>query len=275
MWDVPPGSGAILEPVDWQVASRREVENWGHRTVVTKDQVLDEIRRVAAANRGKPPGTAKFEDATRIGKSDWIRFWPRWGEALAEAGFAPNQLMRAMDDEAVLERLATLALELGRLPTIDDLKHQRHKDPSFPSKGVFRRLGTQSQLAAKLHQHCASKGHSPSVVAFCAEYSAQQPIASPIELYEQDATSFEDGYVYLVRSGRFYKIGRTNSVERRGYELAIQLPERVEEVHRIRTDDPPGIEHYWHRRFADKRKNGEWFELGRSDVAAFKRRSFM
>lgn len=80
---------------------------------------------------------------------------------------------------------------------------------------------------------------------------------------------------YLLKSGKYYKIGRSNSPGRREYELAIQLPERVKTVHTIKTDDPAGIESYWHQRFSNRRKNGEWFELRREDVSAFRRRKFM
>ena len=83
------------------------------------------------------------------------------------------------------------------------------------------------------------------------------------------------GFVYLIRSGRFYKIGKTNSAGRRERELAIRLPEKAATVHVTRTDDPNGIEAYWHKRFEAKQKNGDWFELAADDVKAFRRRKFM
>jgi hypothetical protein len=83
------------------------------------------------------------------------------------------------------------------------------------------------------------------------------------------------GFVYLIKSGRFHKIGKANSAGRREYEIGLQLPEKATTIHVIRTDDPSGIESYWHNRFAQKRKNGEWFDLSAADISIFKRRKFM
>lgn len=61
-----------------------------------KQHILDEIRRTAAANGGKPLGWRRFSSETGINHRAWEgRFWARWGDALREAGLEPNQLTEA------------------------------------------------------------------------------------------------------------------------------------------------------------------------------------
>jgi hypothetical protein len=58
-----------------------------------KQQILDDIRRLAIESDGVAPGRQSFESATGIKASAWRgKYWARWGDALAEAGFQPNQL---------------------------------------------------------------------------------------------------------------------------------------------------------------------------------------
>ena len=110
------------------------------------------------------------------------------------------------------------------------------------------------------------------VAALCA------PIAAQDVWQTEDAQATEAaslGFVYLMKSGNYYKLGRSNAAGRREYELSIQMPEKLTTIHTIRIDDPVGIEAYWHQRFEGKLKNGEWFDLNTADVNAFKRRKFM
>lgn len=97
-------------------------------------------------------------------------------------------------------------------------------------------------------------------------------LADSIKKKEDTADQNEKfGYVYLMKSGRFYKIGRSSILEKRKYEIGIKLPQALKSIHEIKTDDPNGVEAYWHNRFEDKRKQGEWFDLSPSDIKAFKR----
>jgi hypothetical protein len=238
--------------------------------MISRQHILNEIRRSAHENNGVPLGQTRFENQTGIGQTDWGRFWPRWGDALREAGFKPNEFQAAYDDEILMDRYIQLTRRLGKLPTRAELIVQRHTDPEFPSHGAYRRWGNKQKIVEKVRNYCEGREEYADVLHLCAAV----PIAEEVEV-PPNAPKGEDGYVYLIRSGRYFKIGKSNAAGRREYELAIQLPEKPKTVHVIKTDDPSGIEAYWHKRFESKRKGGEWFDLDGADVQAFKRRKFM
>jgi len=238
---------------------------------MTKAHILQEIKKTAQANGRSPLGFRKFENETGIKEWDWKKFWPRWNDAVQEAGLVTNKLAVAYTETELLNKYTELALELGRLPTFSDIIFKAHNDSGFPTEKTFRRFGGKAAFVKSLAEFCKSRSEYASVEALCATN-----VPTTRNKTEEAVFEIEDvGFVYLVKSGRFYKIGKTNSAGRREYELSIQLPEKAKTIHVIRTDDPTGIEAYWHNRFAVKRKNGEWFELNAADVAVFKRRKFM
>jgi hypothetical protein len=240
---------------------------------VTRDHILVEVKRTAAANGGKPLGRLAFFNETGIRESDWRgRFWARWNEVLRDAGFGPNKLTEGREDSVLLDRFAGLAIELGRLPVNSEIRLKKRTDPSFPNDKTYSRFGNKIQLLNRLHDHCAA---IPSYATLLPLIEAAINVDDSTSDLAAPATEAVDGFVYLVRMGKHFKIGKTFSVPRRHREIELQLPEKLKPVHVIRTDDPSGIESYWHNRFKAKRTNGEWFALTVEDVRIFKKRKFM
>ncbi len=247
-----------------------------------KQQILDEIRRTTRENGGVPLGRERFAKNTGIKYQDWIgKIWARWGDALREAGFEPNKLQTTYDDDILVEKFVRLARELGRFPVYAEIWMKGRSDPSFPAHNTFARLGRKPQLAKKVLAYCESRPGYEDVAALCAPFAIhEQPEGlESIEPTDKPSTGTKEGYVYMglltLGRERRYKIGKAILVERRTDQISLQLPGDLELVHVIRTDDPYGIENYWHRRFAVKNSKGEWFSLSREDVQAFKRRKFM
>jgi hypothetical protein len=241
--------------------------------MMTRDHIINEIQRGARENGGKVLGWRRFSAETGMKESDLHENgWARYSEACRDAGFIPNKMTEGYNENELLARYVEVARGLGRLPTESDL-HVVRSSSDFPYDRPFRRAfpGGKRALVGKLAEYCRDRAEHGDVLRWCTEYLAPEVEPGDAATPPTD----EVGFVYLMRSGRFYKIGCSNSVGRREYELAIQLPERVRQVHVIRTDDPFGIEAYWHNRFRDRRKNGEWFDLTPADVSAFKRRKFM
>ncbi|MFN0011614.1 MAG: GIY-YIG nuclease family protein [Phycisphaerales bacterium] len=240
---------------------------------LSKEQIVEEIKRSAAANGGVPPGWRKFRTETGIGEKDWLgKHWARWSEALRDAGFENNQFNEPYSEDELLERYAKVTLDFGRLPTDRDIRFAVAKGARLPGGKTFAgKFGGKTRLIEKVREFCQSRPEYSQVVPLCEAYV-------PRDRDDAEASAGESGqigFVYLMKSAKYYKIGKATLTARRHRELAIQMPERLILVHEIKTDDPFGIEAYWHNRFVERRRNGEWFELTAADVAAFKRRKFM
>jgi hypothetical protein len=234
-----------------------------------KSHILAEIKRLAETS-GKVPGVRLFERETGIRESEWYpELWLRWGDALQEAGFNRNTMQEAFSDEFLVEHYARLAQRLSRLPIAGELIRESKTNPSFPSEKTFRRFGGKTKLLKAVAAFCRANGTFDDVLRFCeSALQNQKHAVEPLDLPKSRMTT---GFVYLMKSGPHYKIGRTNSLARREWELRIKIPVPPRTIHYVETDDPVGVEAYWHRRFDAKRGEGEWFNLAPEDVLAFKR----
>ncbi|MGG6893817.1 GIY-YIG nuclease family protein [Rhizobium sp. BR 315] len=234
-----------------------------------REHIIREIQRLAGQDGGQPPGTKAFITATGIIESKWRgKYWARWSDALIEAGFEPNSWASKSDANVILSGVIAACRHYGRFPTNAELSMLRTSDPSIPSpKTILGNFAGRVGLVAALREYVGEAAQYGDVKAMLPTITQSAP-ALP------KGPKPVDGHVYLIRSGEFYKIGRSDELERRVKEIRVALPDAATLLHSITTDDPPGIEGYWHRRFADRRANGEWFKLSPEDVKAFVRRKF-
>lgn len=241
-------------------------------TQMNKESILSEMRRVAKELGTDTLGKTKFANMSGITEGIWLgKYWASWTNAVNEAGLKPGLMTGAHDKELLLESLAALTQMLGHFPTAPELKMEKARNRDFPNHNVFGRLGNKSAMIEQLRQYASSKDELSGLLSLLpARVASMQE-----EPIEPIGSALTEGFVYMLKLGKHYKIGKTYSVPRRHREITLELPERPDVVHSIRTDDPDGIEAYWHRRFAKMRTNGEWFALGPADVRAFRQRKTM
>lgn len=234
-----------------------------------RKHIISEIKRLAAESGGQAPGSMAFVSATGIIDSKWRgKYWARWGDALIEAGFQPNEWTGKTDTAVLLDGLIAACRHYGKFPVYSEIAMLRQSQSAIPSPKVLQsNFDGRDSLLAALKDH----------IGDATEYDdirAMLPVSAPRARAVSHTAKASDGSVYLIKSGEFFKIGRSDELERRVKEIRIALPDAATLLHTIATDDPPGIEAYWHRRFADHRANGEWFKLTPDDVKAFMRRKF-
>lgn len=231
-----------------------------------RERILDEIKRLAKANGGTPPGQNLFAKETGYKPHEWEKYWARWSDAVRDAGLTAQEWNFRQDTTLFYPKLAEAIRHYKRIPTSRELQIFRNVHPEIPhSQTLKNHFGSKAEMCVAIRQWAVANEDYADIVAMLPE----------VQLDEKEKISaIKEGHVYLIKSGAFYKIGRGAELEKRFKQIRTALPGASTLEHSIRTDDPPGIEAYWHRRFADKRANGEWFKLTSADVAAFRKRKY-
>jgi len=241
-----------------------------------RETILAEIKRTA--RDGKALGRDAFTKETGISERAWSgRFWARWSDAVREAGLEARTMQGAHAQDFVFDRLLELTRRLGRFPTVPEMDMERIQDSSFPSSRSITRRWDRKSMFDGLIAYALKNDQWADLVEILQRATPQ----GANEIEQADPGPQDYGHVYLIKSGKVYKVGSSRAVYSRTATVVRQSPLGGELIHTISTDDPEGIERYWHERFGSSRINGsnkmsgEWFSLSAADVAAFKRRKTM
>ena len=102
----------------------------------------------------------------------------------------------------------------------------------------------------------------PSELAIMRIYFAYPGLTSQ----ENDLIDSKNGYIYLIHSKHGTKIGRSKRPINRISQLQTQMPFRFKYAENTLVKDYCKIETLLHKVFANKRLNGEWFNLEEEDI---------
>ena len=242
----------------------------------TKAEIVDQIR-LYCSETGQTPGKGAFFKFSGIGEAAVTYYWPRWSDAVKEAGFTPLTVPERITDDAILSKLAELTSELGYFPTTKEYAIISRNRTDLPAGITVRRsLGSAENWRARLRAYAHANPNFSSLLAILEISPRKQQSAK---------AKVVNGYVYLRKLPGRFKFGHTTSIPRREQQHKTKTWEKQELVHVIETDDPVGIEEYWKRRFKEKNVKEvdgrqkeitptEEYYLTEEDVEAFCRRTY-
>ena len=125
---------------------------------------------------------------------------------MRECGLEPNRMQGALDEHELIEKLIGLMRELGKFPTSNEIKLKTRRTPGFPWNTTFARLGSKQQLVMRIREYCGDRAGYEDIVALCdSVVEPQTPASDDIEPEDNY------GFVYLMKSGRYYKSGPNRS----------------------------------------------------------------
>lgn len=96
---------------------------------------------------------------------------------------------------------------------------------------------------------------------------------NPVEVIGEATAGAKAGVVYVLKSAYGYKVGRTRNVPARMRAFGVHLPIVYTIPLCAWFDDCHAAERRYHEAFANKRINGEWFDLDEDDIQRIRLRA--
>jgi hypothetical protein len=146
------------------------------------------------------------------------------------------------------------AVEIPLRPNPTGCTHWAKVKPYFEFKEPVRSRYMLDDLFA---EHFPELGER--VLGRNVPESSPRPSASPT-----------GGFVYVIKSDYGYKIGKTVNLKDRTRLFSVKLPFPISIEHYAWFEDYSAAERDFHRRFHDKRLEGEWFDLSSQDLSTIK-----
>lgn len=87
---------------------------------------------------------------------------------------------------------------------------------------------------------------------------------------EKSKRNIQDGYIYVIKSGEYYKIGRTVCLKDRIKKYITENPNEVKVLLNEKVVDYVDVEDKLLKMFKKKKHRGEWFKLDNSDIDIIK-----
>jgi hypothetical protein len=113
-----------------------------------------------------------------------------------------------------------------------------------------------------------SKNCNVERLKICINFDGKNICSYCMEEIKKQLPIKTNGFVYLVgnHEEKKYKIGVSLNPQKRESQIKTELPFKIFPIHKIRCEEPYKSEKILHEKFSNKRLNGEWFELDKSDI---------
>ena len=110
-----------------------------------------------------------------------------------------------------------------------------------------------------LQEHRMNHDYSIKECVYCVQNI-------PCDLFVKTERNKIEGYVYIIKQGEYYKIGKTTNPTSRKKTYITENPNEVEYIDAVKCSDYSVAEVAAHDMFKDKNHRGEWFKLSQDDV---------